>query len=347
MSGLQELLSSAFGSNACLYKDVLKCSSKATPSELRKAYHKRALIHHPDKQPESSSQSSVKEATLKFQALSAAYQLLSDPSQRAIYDATGRIPESVDADDQSSSGRRANRTKSTDEWVKFFQSVFQDIIKAGSSFDRKTYCGSQEERDDVLKYYQMCKGDRCKILACVVQSEQEDYERWWNDIIQPAIESGSIESYDSGASSMDANETNKKRKKLVRKRERPEEKAPMSRVEVSSAANDLEDTDDEASQETDSAKKARSVMNRREKMEFRVAKKRKEKKEREIEIAEIMQSKEWTTGSFAKAAGDKSSIAKRRNQHGLSDTFLYGLQEKFSNSEAVQRGKKKKIKRKW
>mmetsp|Transcript_4797 Transcript_4797/g.11391 ORF Transcript_4797/g.11391 Transcript_4797/m.11391 type:complete len:360 (+) Transcript_4797:18-1097(+) len=359
MSGLQELVSSAFGNNASLYKDVLKCSSKATPSELRKAYHKRALLYHPDKL-QDASESRVQEATLKFQALSATYKLLSDSFQRALYDSTGRIPSSVDEDDHDPSGAstttnsngRTRKNKNTDEWVRFFQSVFQDMVNAGSNFDRKEYCRSQQEREDVLKFYQLCKGNRPKMMSCIVQAEEEDFDRWWKDIIQPAIQRGDMETYEK-ASSIDTDEAQKKkRKKLGRKRKRPETKVPKQQEEDSSpAANggDLEDTDDEEDDtaKSSSIRKSSKTMSRREKMEFRVAKKRKEKQEREIEIAGIMQSKQWTAGSFGKAAAAKQGRAKGRNKHGLSDSFLSGLQTKFSSSESVpSRKKKSRIKRK-
>ena len=370
MSGLQELVSSAFGNNTCLYKGVLQCSPKATPSELRKAYHKRALLYHPDKHLDASESRVVQEATLKFQALSATYQLLYDPSQRALYDSTGRIPTYANEDDYDdasgaastrthSNGRRTHKNKDTDEWVRFFQSVFQDMMGDGSSFDRKEYCRSQPEREDVLKFYQLCKGDRSKMMSCIVQAEEKDYNRWWKEIIQPAIERGDMETYEKASSSMDIINTDEaqtnKRKKLGRKRKRPAEKIPKHQVGDSADASgdDLEDTDDE---QEDTIKSSSSTiqkskaMSRREKMEFRVAKKRKEKREREIEIAGIIQSKQWTAGSFEKAAAAKQpGKAKSRNKHGLSDSFLSGLQEKFSTNESSsvpRRKKKKRIKRK-
>ncbi|CAJ1959169.1 unnamed protein product [Cylindrotheca closterium] len=367
MSGdLQGLVSSAFGNNnTCLYKDVLKCSPKATPSALRKAYHKRALLYHPDKQQQqqkdASESSRFQEATLKFQALSATYQLLSDPSQRALYDSTGRIPtSSADNDDPysggtcHSKGRRSQKNKDADEWVRFFQSVFQDMMGAGSTFDRNEYCRSQQEREDVLKFYQLCKGDRSKMISCIVQAEDKDCDRWWKEILQPAIKRGDIESYENAPSSMniiDNDEPQKKKRKKL-KRKRPVEKVSKPQVENTSAAegDGLEDTDDDDDEKEDAVKISSRTMSRREKMEFRVAKKQKEKREREIEIAGIIQSKQWTAGSFGKAAAAKQGKAKRRNQHGLSDSFLSGLQKKFSSSEAssvpISRKKKKGIKRK-
>ena len=53
----------------------------ATPDDLKKAYRKKAMKHHPDKKG-----GNVK----KFQALSLAYETLSDPKARERYDRTGK-----------------------------------------------------------------------------------------------------------------------------------------------------------------------------------------------------------------------------------------------------------------
>ncbi|KAL3927294.1 MAG: hypothetical protein SGBAC_013143 [Bacillariaceae sp.] len=359
MSGLQELVSSAFGDNACLYRDVLKCATKATSSELRKAYHKRALLYHPDKQQKDSSESRVQEAKLKFQALSATYKVLSIPSQRALYDSTGRFPTSANdgcgdpsgasSTAHNSNRKRAQQNKNTDEWVRFYQSVFQDMMDAGSNFDRNEYCGSKQEQEDVKKYYQLCKGNRSKMMSCIVQAEGDDFDRWWKSIIKPSIEMGDIESFEY-ASSIDKDEEvqKKKPKRLVRKRKLSEtKKVPRQQVKDSSAVDggDLEDTDDEQEGFAKSSSIQKSkTMSRREKMEYRVAKKRKEKREREIEIAGIMQSKNW---AYGKAAAAKQGRAKSRNKHGLGESFLSGLQTKFSSTESVpSRKKTKRINRK-
>lgn len=378
MSGLRELISSAFGINACLYRDVLQCSSKATPSELRKAYHKRALRYHPDKYRSSeasavdknkngtggqcstvSGDDRLKEATIKFQALSATYQLLSNPSRRATYDYNRQIPnvdEDVHDHGTSTTSGESNakaRSQRNDEWVRFFRSVVQDMMHGAIHFDRREYCGSEQEKEDVLHNYRLCKGDRSKMMSCIVQSKHQDLERWWKDIIQPAIEEGDVENFEGisddlrqlerGSASTNTNEMKKrkKRKRLVRKKNSAEKKMNRQKKAIvpdrgkssTTTAGCLEDTDEEHdTPKTTSSIQKSKTMNRREKMEFRVAKKRKEKREREIEIAGIMQSKQWTMDSFGKAATGKQG-KRRNNQHGLSDSFLSGLHEKFSNKE--------------
>ncbi|KAK6199179.1 DnaJ domain-containing protein [Scheffersomyces amazonensis] len=64
------------------YYELLEVEVSATDSELKKAYRKKALQLHPDKNPDN-----VEEATHKFALIRAAYEVLSDSNERAWYDA--------------------------------------------------------------------------------------------------------------------------------------------------------------------------------------------------------------------------------------------------------------------
>lgn len=57
--------------------DLLGVSRGASDQEIKKAYHKLAKTHHPDKNPESAE---------KFKEISFAYQVLTDESKRQIYE---------------------------------------------------------------------------------------------------------------------------------------------------------------------------------------------------------------------------------------------------------------------
>jgi len=65
------------------FYDLLQVSTGATASEIKKAYYKQAKLCHPDKHAGDA------EATAKFQKLSMAYQVLSDPEARERYDRDG------------------------------------------------------------------------------------------------------------------------------------------------------------------------------------------------------------------------------------------------------------------
>jgi len=62
--------------------EVLGVGREATQAEIRRAYLEEARACHPDVNPSS-------DATLRFQAVTKAYKLLSDPDRRAQYDGGG------------------------------------------------------------------------------------------------------------------------------------------------------------------------------------------------------------------------------------------------------------------
>jgi DnaJ-class molecular chaperone len=64
--------------------DVLDVQPNATDKEINKAYLKLSKIWHPDKNPDN-----LEEATKKFQEISEAKVILSDPEKREMYDKFG------------------------------------------------------------------------------------------------------------------------------------------------------------------------------------------------------------------------------------------------------------------
>ncbi|KAK7431206.1 DnaJ-like protein [Neonectria magnoliae] len=66
------------------YYDALAVAPTATELEIKKAYRKMAIVHHPDKNPDDPT------AHEKFQTIGEAYQVLSDPDLRKAYDKFGK-----------------------------------------------------------------------------------------------------------------------------------------------------------------------------------------------------------------------------------------------------------------
>jgi molecular chaperone DnaJ len=65
------------------YYEVLSVSRECSGDELRKAYRREALKHHPDRNPGDAG------AEAKFKEVTEAYQVLSDEEKRRIYDQFG------------------------------------------------------------------------------------------------------------------------------------------------------------------------------------------------------------------------------------------------------------------
>src|SRR5215813_12783823 len=65
------------------YYEVLGVSRTSDVSEIKKAYRRLAMDHHPDRNPGDTK------AEERFKELAEAYQVLSDPEKRQLYDRYG------------------------------------------------------------------------------------------------------------------------------------------------------------------------------------------------------------------------------------------------------------------
>jgi molecular chaperone DnaJ len=98
------------------YYKILGVSKKSTTEEIKKAYRKLAIKFHPDKNPGNI------EAENKFKEIKEAYEILSDPQQRKIYDRYKDSPFGFDFT------TARNKTNSSSDFFNEFDDIFNDFF---------------------------------------------------------------------------------------------------------------------------------------------------------------------------------------------------------------------------
>lgn len=101
------------------YYEVLDVSRDVSEKDLKKAYRRVAMKHHPDRNPDD------KASEEKFKEASEAYEILSDPQKRAAYDQYGHA-----AVDPSQGGMGAG-AGGFGSFSDIFGDVFGDIFGGG------------------------------------------------------------------------------------------------------------------------------------------------------------------------------------------------------------------------
>lgn len=114
------------------YYELLGVSRSASEAEIKKAYRRLAMKHHPDRNPGD------KGAEEKFKEMSEAYEVLSDSQKRAAYDQFGHAGVGAGDGGFSSSG------------FGNFGDIFSDIF--GEAFSRGGFSGGQAPRGADLQY---------------------------------------------------------------------------------------------------------------------------------------------------------------------------------------------------
>ena len=100
------------------YYEVLGVSKDASAEEIKKAYRKKAIQFHPDKNPGN------KEAEEKFKEAAEAYEVLSNPDKKSRYDQFGHAG-------MGSSGGFSGGGMSMDDIFSMFGDVFGDSFGFG------------------------------------------------------------------------------------------------------------------------------------------------------------------------------------------------------------------------
>ncbi|KAI7902003.1 uncharacterized protein BX663DRAFT_487267 [Cokeromyces recurvatus] len=181
------------------YKVLNLNKETATESDIKKAYRKLALQFHPDKLPQDATQKQKEQANATFQQLSMAYAVLSDAKRKSRYDKTGSMEESEFDEDK--------------DWAAYFKELWTGVVNADTIEEqKKKYQGSDEEKKDLLKAYESCKGNMDQILELVECSTARDCKRF-EKIIRSAIKEKLVTFYPA----LDSTTTPRAHKKRIEK----------------------------------------------------------------------------------------------------------------------------------
>lgn len=174
------------------FYEVLNVETSASQQEIRKAYYKLALKYHPDRIPSTSDENSKKEIETKFKVIGFAYEVLSNPDKREIYD---RNPLAF--------------SEGTTEISKFTE-LFSKITTQDIDDFKKYYIGSAEELEDIMASYMKNYGDIVKITEEVFFGSVYEEERYL-ELIKRQIAREILPDYLSNGKSPDSH-----RKKALR-----------------------------------------------------------------------------------------------------------------------------------
>lgn len=117
--------------------DVLGVAQDCDTKGISRAYRRLALKFHPDRNTDDSSDE-------MFKKVSEAYTVLSDPHQRRIYDATGRVPNGVEGEVSE-----VQRSVEIEDQMQCFFSQYR---------------GSAEEQNDFMKQLRDTHGNFKKMV---------------------------------------------------------------------------------------------------------------------------------------------------------------------------------------
>ncbi|KAL8659903.1 MAG: hypothetical protein Q9226_000197 [Calogaya cf. arnoldii] len=160
---------------------TLNLTPSASAAEIKTAYKKLALKHHPDKA--EPSQKSTAHST--FQNIAFAYAILSSPHRRTLYDTTGSTSETLSSlsDDDDFN------------WLSFFRAQYSSLSASTLDDFSKTYKNSDEERKDLLAAYEKHNGKLNGVYEEVMLSNPLEDEDRFHGIIDKAIAGGEVEGY--------------------------------------------------------------------------------------------------------------------------------------------------------
>src|ERR1700691_2095597 len=118
------------------YYETLSVERTASEVEIKSAFRKHAMQHHPDRNPGNS------ESEQRFKEINEAYEILKDPDKRAAYDRFGHAAFEAGAGGGPGLGS---------DFASTFADIFDDLFGMGGG-RRGRGGGSGRERGADLRY---------------------------------------------------------------------------------------------------------------------------------------------------------------------------------------------------
>ena len=138
------------------YYEILGLSRNATAEQIKLAYRRMAMKHHPDRNPDNT------EAEAQFKACSEAYEVLSDPEKRSRYDRFGHEGlRGVSLHDFSHMG------------FEDIFSMFNDIL--GGSFFGGPRSGAQRRGYDLESSVELTLNEVASGVERTLEYKRQDY----------------------------------------------------------------------------------------------------------------------------------------------------------------------------
>lgn len=309
--------------------ETLGVSDSASEAEIRSAYKKLALKHHPDKVAASERDGAHK----AFQDIAFAYAVLSDPKRRERYDRTGNTAESA-LDDEDF------------DWADFFRARYSEITVQRLHDFEAEYKRSEEERRDLLKAYEKARGSMSRIYTEVMLSNCLDDEERFQKTIRDAIESGEVRGYDAFLKESDKSRQRRierARKEareadahaaelgLRKKGNKKTQSKPGEEVDVESeASGDAANDDDEEDEDGE------PVTQKPSRQERKTAKRKTAQQAKNDEDLRKTESEHGGSGGLSSLA---AMISQR--QQSRASNFLDGLEAKYAPKSS--KGKRKPV----
>lgn len=152
---------------------LLGVPRKATKEEIARAYRRQALKYHPDRNPDGEEM---------FKQLAMANEILCNDERREIYNVTGVVSDAqgpnVEEDDDSPEAKQRRYAEFSVELDKFYD----------------TYCGSEEEKADLISAFNATKGNFCTMIRghLIFRNETDEIKRLYKLTLE-LLEDGLID----------------------------------------------------------------------------------------------------------------------------------------------------------